>query len=99
MIIGKFKKDGDGYYGKISTMLMDMPVSIKPAKRNSEKAPTHRVFSKSKSGIDIGAGWQKDSHHGNEYISVKLDCPSLPAPLQCNLIEKGDGFLLLWDRE
>jgi len=99
MIIGKFDKDGDGYYGKISTMLMDMPASIKPAKRTSDNAPTHRVFSKSKSGIDIGAGWEQTSKHGNPYISVKLDCPTLAAPLQCNLIEKDDKFLLLWDRE
>jgi len=99
MIIGKFKQDGDGYYGKISTMLMDMPASIKSVKRDNERAPSHRIFSKAKSGIDIGAGWQKDKEDGSSHISVKLECPSLPKPIQCNLIEKDGAYLLLWSRD
>ena len=99
MIIGKFDKDGDGFYGKISTMTLSIACSIKPAKRKNDTSPTHRVFTKSGSGLDIGAGWQSTSQNGNEYISIKLDCPALPAPVQANLIEKDDKYLLMWDRD
>jgi uncharacterized protein (DUF736 family) len=99
MIIGKFDKDGDGFYGKINTMTLDISCSIKPVKRNSDKAPTHRVFTKARSGMDIGAGWTNQSKHGNEYIAVKLDCPGLPAPISANLVESEDKFLLMWDRD
>lgn len=100
MIIGKFDKDGDGFYGKISTMTLDIACSIKPAsRRKGETSPTHRVFTKARSGMDIGAGWERTSEHGNEYISIKLDCPALPEPVQANLIEKDDKYLLMWDRD
>ena len=101
MLIGTFEKDRDGYYGKIKTMLLNISVSIKPMKSNgNEKAPTHRLYSKSQSGVEIGVGWLGESKSsGNEYMSVKLDCPALHAPISANLIEKEGKYLLLWDRE
>ncbi|MBF0250773.1 MAG: DUF736 domain-containing protein [Alphaproteobacteria bacterium] len=99
MIIGTFDKDGEGFYGKIKTMMLSIPVSIKSVKRNGDNSPTHRVISKSQSGTEIGAAWERDSQHGNSYVSVKLDCPSLPQPINCNLIEKDGKYLLLWERQ
>jgi len=100
MLIGTFEKDRDGYYGKIKTMLLNISVSIKPIKsNNNEKAPTHRIYSKSQSGVEIGVGWFGKSKNGNEYMSIKLDCPSLSKPISANLIEKNGKYLLLWDRD
>jgi uncharacterized protein (DUF736 family) len=31
-------------------------------------------------GIELGVAWKKTSGKGNEYVSVKLDSPFLPAP-------------------
>lgn len=100
MLIGTFEKDGDGYYGKIRTAFLDLPVSIKPSKSNgNDKAPNFQVYSKTKSGVNIGAAWNKQSAAQNDYLSLKMDCPSLPAPINANLIEKDGKYILLWDRE
>ena len=35
---------------------------------------------------------------GNAYLSVRLDDPCLPAPIQCALVKTEDGHRLAWDR-
>jgi uncharacterized protein (DUF736 family) len=42
--------------------------------------------------------WNKTSGNGNEYVSVKLDSPFLPAPANCSLVKQTDGYALLWNR-
>ncbi len=63
-----------------------------------DKAPDYRVFA---GQIEIGAGWKKTSGTGREYLSVKLDDPSLPAPIYASLVEaEGEGeFTLIWSRQ
>ena len=41
------------------------------------------------------------SEEGREYLSVRLDDPSLTQPLNCALVEQGEdeGFILVWSRE
>ena len=43
---------------------------------------------------------EKDLGTGREYLSVKLDDPSLPAPIYASLVEaEGEGeFTLIWSR-
>jgi hypothetical protein len=50
--------------------------------------------------IELGAAWRKTSGTGREYLSVKLDDPSLPAPIYASLVEaEGEGeFTLIWSR-
>src|SRR3546814_2751193 len=36
---------------------------------------------------DLGAAWKKTSREGRDYISVKLDDPSFPAPVYATLSE------------
>jgi len=47
----------------------------------------------------VGAGWNREANDGRRYISIKLDDPSLPAPIFGNLVEKGDLHQLIWSRE
>ena len=49
---------------------------------------------------EIGAGWAKRSSEGRDYLSVKIDDPSLPAPLYARLFAEEDGktHLLIWTR-
>jgi hypothetical protein len=44
---------------------------------------------------------KKRSEKGREYLSVRLDDPSLTQPLNRALVEQneGDGFILVWPRE
>jgi uncharacterized protein (DUF736 family) len=46
-----------------------------------------------------GVAWKKTSAKGNDYLSVKLDGPFLPAPINCALVKQTDGYALIWDRE
>lgn len=50
--------------------------------------------------VEFGAAWQKTSDEGRDYLSVKLDDPSFPAPIYANLIEvEGtEGLQLIWSR-
>jgi len=36
---------------------------------------------------ETGAAWKKTSDGGREYLSVKLDDPSFPAPIYASLVE------------
>ena len=49
---------------------------------------------------EFGAAWKKTSGAGREYLSVKLDDPSFPAPIFASLVavEGGDGYVLIWSR-
>ncbi len=47
------------------------------------------------------AGWKKTARNSDrEYVSVKLDDPSFPAPSYVSLVkvEGGEGFTLIWSR-
>jgi uncharacterized protein (DUF736 family) len=94
--IGTFTKSGDGFSGTVSTLTLNVKVQVQPAEKASEKAPDYRIFS---GRAEIGAAWKKTSNEGREYLSMKLDDPSLPAPILANLFEmEGGEYELIWSR-
>jgi uncharacterized protein (DUF736 family) len=97
MIIGNFKSVGASYTGTIQTLTFTAKVAFTPAAMKSDKAPDYRV---STGHTELGAAWKKTSDAGNEYLSVQLDDPSLPAPIQCALVKTGtEGtYSLVWER-
>ncbi len=68
-----------------------------PAGREEQRqGPDFRIFA---GRAEIGAAWKKTSNEGRDYLSVKLDDPSLPAPILANLFEmEGGEFELIWSR-
>jgi uncharacterized protein (DUF736 family) len=100
MNIGKFTKKDDGKItGKIETLTFScdaafFPVTDKP----SAGAPDFRVY---RGKGELGAAWTKqhDNVEGS-YLSVKLDGPGLPGPINCALFQNTeDGSLrLVWER-
>jgi hypothetical protein len=51
--------------------------------------------------IEFGAAWKKTARDSDrEYLSVKLDDPSFPAPFYASLVkvEGSDSFTLIWSR-
>ncbi len=50
--------------------------------------------------MEFGAAWKKTSGEGRNYLSVKLDDPSFPAPIYATLVEGEDegSFSLIWSR-
>jgi uncharacterized protein (DUF736 family) len=49
--------------------------------------------------VEFGAAWKKTSGEGRDYLSVKLDDPSFPAPIYATLVEEEDDTHgLIWSR-
>lgn len=96
--IGSFTRNEDGVYnGEIRTLTLRAKATIRPVEREHDKAPDHRV---SAGGVEFGAGWTKTAREtGTDYLSLKLDDPSLPAPIYATVTPgEGGAFKLIWSR-
>ena len=95
--IGTFTKSNDGYTGSVKTLTLNVKAKIAEAAKDNDKAPDYRIFA---GGTEFGAAWKKTSKAEREYLSVKLDDPSFPAPIYATLIEvEGEeGLSLIWSR-
>ncbi len=91
--IGTFTRSGDSFTGAVKTL----SITIKPADKASDKAPDYRIF---QNGVEFGAAWKKTSGEGRDYLSVKLDDPSFPAPIYATLVEAEEpgSYALIWSR-
>jgi uncharacterized protein (DUF736 family) len=103
MQIGIFSQDGDGYTGIINTAglsITEVRFSPVPAKQGS--GPDFVVLGAGDDGqeFEIGAAWSKTSKKDKPYLSVKLDSPALPDPINCALIKQPNGsHALVWNRD
>jgi uncharacterized protein (DUF736 family) len=94
--IGTFTKTGESFTGAVKTLSINAKTTIKPADKASDKAPDYRVFA---GNVEFGAAWKKTSGEGRDYLSVKLDDPSFPAPIYATLVEgEDDTHSLIWSR-
>lgn len=95
--IGTFTKSGDDFTGSVKTLTLNVNAEIVLAEKENEKAPDYRIFS---GATEFGAAWKRTSGAGREYLSVKLDDPSLPKPIYASLVaaESGEGYSLIWSR-
>ena len=101
-IIGHFtaSKEG-GWEGTVQTLSINAKVRLVPNDNQSgDKAPAFRVFiGKS----EVGAVWKARSQGENprDYLSVRLDDPSLPEAMSAALFETENGqqATLVWNRQ
>jgi len=98
--IGTFTRNETGaFIGEIVTLSFQAKnVRLVPeTNRANENAPSHRAFV---GRAEIGAAWPKRSAEHRDYLSVKLDDPSFPAPIYASLVkgEGDDSFTLIWSR-
>lgn len=97
--IGTFTSTSNGFVGVIKTLNLNVKAKIARAERTSEKGPDFRILDSR--NTEFGAAWQKTSKETErDYLSVKLDDPSFPAPIYATLIEvEGEeGLQLIWSR-
>jgi len=89
---------GTGFQGSIRAIALNVKARLVRIENPSDKGPHFRIFAAA--GVELGAAWQKVSNEGRDYLPVKLDDPSFPAPICATLIEvKGeDGLQLIWSR-
>ena len=95
--IGAFHKQADGSYsGAIKSLTLNVKqAQFRAADKDNEKAPDFRIFS---GQTEFGAAWKKTSRENRDYLSVKLDDPSFPAPIYASLFDAEDGYSLIWSR-
>jgi len=96
--IGTFTRNGDGFAGAVKTLTLNVKAKLVPAGKDHDKGPDYRIFAGT---LEIGAAWKKTAKEsGREYLSLKLDDPSIPAPIYASLVEAEDGqsFNLIWSR-
>jgi uncharacterized protein (DUF736 family) len=96
-IIGHFTKQENGSFsGNIETLTIHARATFEPITKRGEKAPDYRIVSVL---TDIGAAWERTTE-GATHLSVRLDDPSFPTPINCRLIKTGAerGYSLIWER-
>lgn len=95
--IGSFTRQADGSYsGSIKTLTLNVKTAqLRANDKTDEKAPDYRIFS---GQTEFGAAWVRTSRENREYLSVKLDDPSFPAPIYASLVEVEGGHSLIWSR-
>ena len=96
--IGTFTKTENGFTGAVKTLTLNVKARISPFEKANDKAPDFRIFA---GQTEFGAAWKKTARETQrEYLSVKLDDPSFPAPIYASLIEAedGSGHNLIWSR-
>ena len=98
--IGTFTKSNDGssFVGTVKTVALNVKAKIAPVEKDNDKAPDYRIYA---GATEFGAAWKKTVRDSDrEYLSVKLDDPSFPAPIYATLIEvEGqEGLQLIWSR-
>lgn len=104
MIIGSFtyNKEQDTYLGDIRTLNFDIhSVAFKPVERKGEKEPDYRITAPTEyGGVELGAGWKRTSDKGKDFVSIALDGPLLPAPVNAALFLEEDGEMasMVWNR-
>ncbi|ABR64167.1 DUF736 family protein [Sinorhizobium medicae] len=96
--IGTFTSTESGFTGSIRTLALNVKARIVRVETPSDKGPHFRIYAGS---VELGAAWQKRSSESDrDYLSVKLDDPSFPAPIYATLAEVDgeEGLQLIWSR-
>ena len=99
-IIATMKKLENGSFeGKIKTALINCHLRLQPID-DEESANNKRPDYRAKvGGYEAGAAWKKVSENGNPYLSVRIEDPALPRPINANLIEHEGEYLLIWSHK
>jgi uncharacterized protein (DUF736 family) len=96
--IGIFTSTENGFTGSVRTLALNVKARIARIDNPTDKGPHYRIYA---GNVELGAAWQKRSSESDrDYLSVKLDDPSFPAPIYATLTEvDGEaGLHLIWSR-
>ena len=83
--IGTFTASDNGFIGSIKTLTLNIKARFAATEKDNDKAPDYRIFA---GATEFGAAWKKTARDSDrEYLSVKLDDPSFPAPIYASLVK------------
>jgi uncharacterized protein (DUF736 family) len=96
--IGTFVASENGFIGSIKTLTLNIRAKFVVSEKDNGKGPDYCIFA---GATEFGAAWKKTARESDrEYLAVKLDDPSFPAPIYASLVKfEGDESLtLIWSR-
>lgn len=95
--IGAFSKAQDGsFHGALRTLALSLrAVDIRPIERPGDRGPDYRIHA---GETELGAAWTVTRPGKPECLSVRLDDPSFPAPVNALLTPTDTGYELRWSR-
>ncbi len=100
--IGEFTRTKNGYAGRIRTLSLDVEIVLIPVEHtDAENAPDYRVHHGNDDGPEIGAGWKRTGEKAGDYVSLKIDDPTLAQPIRANLFQSAEdksAWSLHWNR-
>jgi uncharacterized protein (DUF736 family) len=93
--IGHFRREADGFTGRLATLHLDTVLRLVPGPKASTKAPDFLILAGDQ---ECGAAWRAPDGSG-AILHLKLDDPSWPEPVNARLLAAEDGALpLVWIR-
>ena len=94
--IGTFTASNNGFTGSVKTLTLNVKATFVATEKDNDKAPDYRIRT---GATEFGAAWKKTARETDrEYLSVKLDDPSFPAPIFANPVDADEGYSLIWSR-
>ena len=93
--IGYFRRHGDGFAGRITTLQLDATVRLAPIDKVSAKAPEFRAYV---GEIECGAAWKPTGPATGALLNLRLDDPCWAEPIDARLMAGDDDLPLVWIR-
>ena len=93
--IGHFRADGEGFAGRLTTLLLDVTVRLAPIDKVSPRAPEFRALV---GETDCGAAWRPTDPASGALLNVRLDDPTWPEPIDARLMAGEEPWPLVWIR-
>lgn len=97
-----YDSSNNTYSGILSMLVNQTHITFQPVSGSrSDKAPAYRIYNDGHA--EIGAAWIRQNDQGKDYVTLKLDSPSLPAPIYANLgraanQDDDDVYAIIWNR-
>ncbi|HEY8616289.1 DUF736 domain-containing protein [Phenylobacterium sp.] len=96
--IGKFQLQEDGsFVGELRTLTLVLNrVVFRPHASSAAPASAFTVFA---GPVEVGVAVRKTGLSGEEVLAVELDDLSFAGPASAMLVERPDGWHLVWSRQ
>ncbi|AYV46261.1 DUF736 domain-containing protein [Caulobacter flavus] len=93
--IGTFRRDGQDFVGRLSTLMIDASLRLTAVEKVSASAPVFRAFV---GEAECGAAWRPTDPASGALLNVKLDDPTWPEPIHARLMAGEETCPLVWIR-
>lgn len=100
---GTLRSEKDRFVGKLRTLTLSLAIELTPVEeKRGDGSPDFDVWGNVPGGepAPIGSAWKKTAErNGTRFLSITVDDPSFPAPLNLAAFERdGGGFEIVWNR-